>query len=300
MLPAAAAEHYRAQQRLTVAAIAAARRAWARMDADFDSSWLRVVDTLITVTASAQLGAARSGIAYVPAVLAETGQRDDPAGAVRAEAFAGLASDGRGLETLLYGSVTTAKQAVGAGAPPEQALGAGRAWLDMAVQTLVADANRTAVGVGIASRPSVGGYTRMLNPPSCARCAVLAGKFFRWNAGFRRHPRCDCRHIPASEGIAGDLTMDPRAAVEAGNVTGLSQADRRAIVEDGADVGQVINAGRGMYTANAYGVRVKATREGVTANKGTPRLRPEAIYAVAGDDRTEAIRLLTRFGFLIT
>lgn len=313
MLPATAAEHYRDQQRLAVAALAAGRRAWSRMGPDFDSTWQRIVGPLTTVAAAAQLGAARAGIAYVPTLLAETGQRDDAVADVSADAFTGLASDGRDLDALLYGAVTTSKQASAVGAAPERALGAGRAWLDMALQTLVADANRTAVGVAIAARPSVGGFTRMLNPPSCGRCAVLAGKFFKWNRGFERHPRCDCRHIPTSEGMADDFTLDPRAAIEAGQVTDLSEADHRAIVDDGADVGQVINATRGMYTANAYGVRVQATQEGVTKRgvagqqmlagggsyQRTPRLRPESIYQIAGDDRAEAIRLLTRFGYLI-
>jgi hypothetical protein len=90
-------------------------------------------------------------------------------------------------------------------------------------------------------------------------------------------------------------------------VTGLSKADTRAILEDGADVSQVINAHRGLYTADAYGVRVKATQEGVTKralagsrfdSKRSPRLRPESIYQIA-KDREDALRLLRRFGYLL-
>jgi hypothetical protein len=89
-------------------------------------------------------------------------------------------------------------------------------------------------------------------------------------------------------------------------------ADHRAIVEHGADVGQVINAHRSMYTASAYGRRLRATREGTTfrglagqsiARQGgrytrTPRLMPEEIYRLAGGDRIQAIHLLRRFGYL--
>ena len=316
MLPDAAAEYYRQQQRTTVATIAATRRAWGGMGQDFDASWRTVGPRLVLLTAAAQLGAARDGVDYIPRVLAETGQVDDPVAAVNPRAFAGVAGDGRPLGSLLYGAVVSAKTArvQSSGA----ALLAGRAWLDMAVQTAVADADRGAVGAGIAARPRVRGYVRMLNLPSCSRCAVLAGKWFGWNKGFQRHPRCDCRHIPAPESMAGALTTDPRKAIEAGQVTGLSRADRRAIVEDGADVGQIINAQRGMQTAQVAGRTVKLTTEGTTVRGSfgrqfastaqrppgeryrratVPRLRPETIYAEA-KDRADAIRLLTRFGYL--
>lgn len=35
------------------------------------------------------------------------------------------------------------------------------------------------------------GYVRMLTPPSsCDRCVILAGRWYRWNQGFERHPMC--------------------------------------------------------------------------------------------------------------
>src|SRR5690348_18342012 len=37
----------------------------------------------------------------------------------------------------------------------------------------------------------------LLNPPSCQRCAILAGRWYRWSQGFLRHPRCDCVNLPA-------------------------------------------------------------------------------------------------------
>jgi hypothetical protein len=163
----------------------------------------------------------------------------------------------------------------------------------------------------------------MLTPPSCSRCAVLAGRWYRYNAGFDRHPACNCIAIPANEDTSGDLLTNPRLAIAAGKVTGLSRADTRAILDDGADVGQVINAHRGMRTANMYGRDLKITLEGTTVRglagkfliaegqrfdklQGEryrrvqiPRLRPQTIYQVAGTDRAEALRLLRRFGYLI-
>lgn len=312
MLPPPTAEQYEQQQRLTVATILATRRSWARVRG-LDEFWPQVGSQLTALVTAAQLGAARSAAEYVPAVLESLGIAAEPAAAVSAGAFAGTASDGRPLETLLYGAVTTAKAAVARGVESPEALRAGGRWLDMVVQTQVADASRTATGVQIAVRPQVTGWVRMVNIPSCSRCVVLAGKFFRWNRGFERHPGCDCIHIPAVEAVADELKLDPRKIIESGNARGLSKADTRAIVEDGADPAQVINARRGMETAAVYGRTLKVTNEGVTrrgvagrrlAEQGgsytrTPRLRPEAIYRLAGDDRDEVIRLLRRFGYLI-
>lgn len=320
-LPEAAAEHYRAQQRITVAALASTRRSWSRMGRDFDRSWRSVGPRTVLVVAAAQLAAARGGAEYVPAVLAETGQDDDPVGRVVPGALAGVAGDGRPLDSLLYGAVTEAKSAVAGGATPEHALARGRSWLDMAAWTAVADAARAAASVAITARPSVPGYVRMLNPPSCARCVVQAGKWFRWNAGFARHPRCDCRHVPASEDVGRDIRTSPRGYFdsldEAEQDRIFTRAGARAIRE-GADIGQVVNARRGMRPAAIGGRDVLITTEGVTRRglagqvragvdeiegrstpSRRPRLMPEQIYAVAGDDRAEAIRLLARNGYLL-
>lgn len=320
--PETSAAHYRKQQRLTAVTVAAARRQWRRLgEEDFDAAWPSVGGRLLTLTAAAQAAAAADGARYTAAAVSELGLPPAAAGEVDPQAFAGEASDGRPLESLLYQSVVAARVGMASGLQLPAALSAAEGVLDRIVRTQVADAARQASGVAIAARPGVTGYVRMLNLPSCERCAVLAGKWFKWNQGFARHPRCDCRHIPSSEDMAGDLRTDTRAAIEAGQVRGLSGADTKAIL-DGADPGQVINAKRGMYTADAFGRRLKATSEGITKRgvagrrmrqferdvapgqryrrSRVPRLRPEEIYRQAGEDRAEAIRLLDRFGYLNT
>ena len=179
----------------------------------------------------------------------------------------------------------------------------------MAVQTILADARRAATSVAITARPSVSGYVRMLNPPSCSRCAVLAGRWYRWNEGFERHPRCDCLHIPAEEADATDLRVNPALYFES-----LDERDQERIftvagaraVRDGADIGQVVNARRGMRTAQLFGQDLLVTTEGTTRRGGAsrartgrkgPRLMPESIYSVA-TDRADAIRLLRVNGYL--
>jgi hypothetical protein len=244
------------------------------MSGEFDASWPAVQRDLLIVVSAAQLGAARNGAGYVPAVLAETGQPDGAVGEVDPRAFVGVASDGRELGPLLYGAVTTAKDAArgtittdggvttyfpGVGA--QEALARGGRWLDMAVWTQVADAARGATHVGIVARPQIGGYVRMLNPPSCSRCVVLTGKWYRFNQGFRRHNRCDCVHIPVSENRAGDFRTDPKAYFESLSKTDQDRIFTNAGAESirlGADIGQVVNARRGARGLTPAGARVTA------------------------------------------
>lgn len=288
------------------------------MGQDFDASWRTVGPQLLTLAVAAQLGSVRQGLDYTPAVLSETDQPDDPAGQIRPSSLVGVASDGRDLKGLLYSAVTQAKLASGQGMGTLDALARGGRQLDMITETLVTDAARDAVGLSLAIRPQIHGYVRMLNTPSCSRCVILAGKFFKWNQGFQRHPRCDCRHIPSSEQAAGDFRTDPELAYQRGQVRGLSRADKQAI-DDGADLGQVVNARRGMRTVTAYGRQLKVTSEGTTvrgmagkrlASQGTnrpadsryrysttPRLRPESIYQAA-ESREQAIELFRRFGYV--
>lgn len=319
MLPQATAEHYRAQQALIVATLALVRREWSRMGPDFDVSWAALGRRILLLTTSAQLGAARSGAAYVPATLAELGTPVDPVAEVVPAAFAGVASDGRPLESLLGESVIKAKVARGGGAPVGDALAVGGRALDMYVHTQVADAGRGAASAAIVARPTIG-WIRLVNPPCCPRCAILAGKWFGWNDGFLRHPQCDCRHIPAPEKRSTDLGTTPAALFAGGHVKGLSEGERRAI-DDGADPGQVVNARRGRqgmatsegttkrgvyggYVRNADGSLSRRDDSQFRKSSGRyqrttqRRLTPDAIYRLASD-RDEAVRLLRKFGYIL-
>ena len=321
MLPEAVSSHYRTQQRLIVSTLALTRAEWAKMGEDFDASWAAIGPRLTLLVASAQVGAARDGAAYVPQALADQGHNIDPVGTVVPEALAGIASDGRPLDSLLYGSVVTARTAEADSL--SQRLAVGGSWLDMAVHTAVADAARQAASVGIAARPRTG-WIRMVNPPCCQRCAVLAGKLFKWNQGFQRHPRCDCRHIPYAESDP----FDPGINIGPDDVKDLTKVQRRAI-GDGADMNQVINSRRGR-SANGLYTTEGATRRGwashvrrelakqrgevakeTATNVGRrgyvknyvvrrtgPRPTPEAIYRFA-DSREEAIKLLAANGYIV-
>lgn len=280
MIPQASAEFYRTQQRIKVATVAGVRRAWSQLERRWDSEWLDQLPQVYTLLSAAQLAAARSAGPYVAAVLEETGQVAPAQATLAAGALAGIASDGRPLETLLYQPLVAAGMAANAGAAPTRALGVGRDLLDLIVQTQIADSARVATQTWMTAR-NIQGYVRMLNPPSCDRCVVLAGKWFKWNAGFDRHPGDDCIHIPAREADYGDFRLSPDKYFHS-----LSKAEQDRIFGEGnaeairlgSDVGQVVNAKRGMTKASgllgkgaaAVGIRMTG-KEQLFTTEGTTR-----------------------------
>lgn len=291
--PAEVAEaHYVAQSRQAEAAVVLSRRLWRRMRPELEESWAQIARRLTLIVGSAQLGAARSGAAYVPESL-----DFDPEvlGEVNPNRFAGVASDGRPLDSLLFSAVVHAKRHLGSGETLSEALAAGGQWLDTLTRTQVADAGRGAAGVAIAARPRVG-YVRFVSPPCCQRCAVLAGKFFKWNSGFSRHPRCDCRHQATQEN-----TLPPgyKSEIDPSEIRDLTESQRKAIA-DGADVNQTINAHRkGRRSADGMTTTEGATRRGLAGQRGaTTRLTPDAIYRVSAT-REEAADRLKANGYLI-
>lgn len=296
--PQAAADHYRAQQRLTVATLGLVRREWATMGDDLDAGWSRVGPRVALLTASAQLGAARNGAAYVPAALEDQGIDVRPDAEVNPRAFAGVASslDGQAygsLDDLLYGAVVHARTA-----PAEsltQRLQAGGQALERLVHTQVSDAGRMAASTAITARPQVG-WVRLVNPPCCQRCAVLAGKYVRSETPFKRHPRCDCTHGPTMKNRADGLVEK----IEPDQIKDLTKAQRQAIA-DGADMGQVINSHRvGARSKDLMTTTEGTGRRGVAGRRlqGAQRLTPEGIYRVSAS-RDEVLKRLRDNGYIL-
>lgn len=233
VLPQATADLYKGQQRLSLATSALAVREWRSIGEDLDAGWFRIGARLVLLTASGQLGAARAGAAYVPRVLDEQGQSVAPDGAVIPSRFAGVASDGRPLESLLYGAVVAARSAKVDSFAAR--LDVGASWLDMAVRTQVQDAGRDASAVAVTARPRVR-WVRMVNPPCCQRCAVLAGHVYSHSQGFQRHPRCDCQMLPQT--IANPNA--PGLVIGPDDVKSLTAKQREAIA-NGADFNKTVN-----------------------------------------------------------
>ena len=296
-----AREHADFRRRVAVAAAGESVRAWRRVDpARISESWLAQIARLLVLLTGAQQAVAGRADTYLDEVLDTQHLAVASEGAVSAAALAGVASDGRGLGDLLFRPVITSLTAIGAGAGPQRALAAGQATLDMIVRTQVADAGRAADQVAMVARPQATVFVRMLVGGSCARCAILAGRRYRWNATFDRHPRCDCTAVPGQEDTADDIRTDPKRYFASLSAAEQDKAFTKAGAESirlGADMSQVVNARSGMYSASGKSLtRSAATSRG---RRGV-RLMPEQILIEAKGDRGEALRLLKLHGYLRT
>lgn len=301
---AQARSHYLRQRQIGQAAIRAIRSL-------FTANQKPTIQAIAASAASYQLASAATASRTVAAYA------QDPHPLTDARQFMGISAYGFSLTEPI---IATIDQRVPA---PAEAL--PDPWWDDATAFLadierlilseVADAGRTASQVEFVGRPEWQNYVRMLNPPSCPRCAILAGRIYRDLDAFDRHPGCDCVMVPVQDWqTAHDsgLVASFGDAFRRGDVHGLSKADAGAIA-DGAVPHEVINATRGLgapgitagLRTEVFGRRVKATTEGTTKRaawrKANPsrlvRLRPESIYAFA-KDREDAIRLLKLYGYI--
>ena len=317
--PETAVKHYRAMLRLQRSARAAAAVAWSSLSAAYLSeSWDSVSPALERAVSRLQLDAATRGAGYGGNTLADQGLYEAPEAWVDPSSLAGVSSRGASLGAALYSAIPHTKDLIAGGMPERVALARGREVLQMSAATQVADAGRTAAGLDTFARPRVG-YVRMLNPPSCSRCSVLAGRFYRNNEGFRRHPRCDCVHVPTTRTEAAEsegLVHDPYAYFESLSESAQDKTFGKAqaqAIRDGADLFQVVNARRGMSYAGVSadgsrrGQKVASdfTREGTTrralwggTNPKGKRLTPDAIYA-QGLPREATLDLLAKHGYLL-
>ncbi|MCW2900230.1 MAG: hypothetical protein JWO67_2495 [Streptosporangiaceae bacterium] len=202
---------------------------------------------MVSFLTAVQAEAARGAQDYVTAAVQRWGASSDPAGTVNTAALAGVAADGRPLDSLLSYPAFQVDAFVANGMDPGQAMAIGQRHLERIATTETQDAARAATGVAQVNDRAVHGYVRMLTPPSCSRCAVLAGKFYQTNAGFERHPQCDCVHIPAVEYLP-DLSTDPKRYFDSLSPEEQDRAFTIAgakAIRDGADISQVVNARRG-------------------------------------------------------
>jgi hypothetical protein len=288
--PAAAEAHYSQQQAIATLAASAALKQFRAMGEDFDTSWASIRPRMLATVELARAKAVDTSAGYVEALLAETGQSAPAVGEISHTGFLASAPDGRPMGTLLDQGVVIAKARVASGMDSTAALAAAGQWIAQAVLTVMADTGRAVVSADIARRPALTGYTRMLNAPSCSRCVILAGKWFRWNEGFQRHPRCDCRHIPASEDVAGDYRTDPYAYFNS-----LTERQQERVF--GRSEARSIRLGGDIFRIENTRMRGLGTAKGAI-RFGTPsRMTVDDILRVAGT-RTNAIRLLEQEGYI--
>jgi hypothetical protein len=299
-----ARSHYERQRRVSLAALAALRRLFA----------LNPRPSIPEIAAQGARYQYASAAVATQTLAGFAGK----APLVEPRAFMGVSSRGFSLTEPIIATIDRVVPA------PVEAM--PKAWWDDAKVFMaeleqlfvseVQDAGRTASQVEIVSEPDWQNYVRMLNPPSCARCTILAGRIYKDLEAFARHPLCDCVMVPVENWQAAHdagLISSPQLAFDRGQITGLSEADTRAI-NDGADITEIINSGHGIssirgstpgLTTDAFGHRVKVTTYGTTARarwrKANPtrllRLRPESIYEFA-KDHDDALRLLRLYGYI--
>lgn len=338
------------------------------------SEWVRggVGNRIYTLLAVAQRIAAGDSEDYMRTVLNALGLDLGEIPPIDYDAFAGIASDNRDLDSLLAGAVIRVRQQLRAGASDRDAMKSGADFLEMVVKTQISDASRGADAVvlivaddvreidnrqpirrnttpdpappvftppdrrfidldpprppGVAERPLrplrrppgtpavIGkpvtlGWIRVLDPPSCGRCAILAGRFYKWSDGFLRHPNCDCKHMPvtlaASKGIVVDAD-EYFASLSPDDQDRLFGKGEAEAIRHGADISQVVNATarrNGMYTAD--GGR-RYTREGTTKKgyygRNAAKVRRPTPWQIMKDsrgDREVARQALRRYGYIV-
>jgi hypothetical protein len=280
-----------------------------------------------------QLSVADAAQAYIAAQMAAQGGTALAEATLVASAFAGIAPDGGPLETLLFLPAIGVRRRLAAGMRPDEAMLGGMADMGRYVSTSIADTARSADQVGMAANPSCVAYVRVVQLPACARCIILSGQMYSRSEGFLRHPNCDCQTLPLREAEWRHVPSPKQLFAR------MSERDRRRTftvagaraISSGADIGQVVNARRGMDVAHVYGRRLQVTHEGATrravygrsrARAGdqmsrfagqrfggatsmryyrstrSPRLMPEEIFRIS-DDRDEELRLLRRYGYIV-
>ncbi|MGJ9405269.1 hypothetical protein ACHABQ_02955 [Nesterenkonia aurantiaca] len=332
MIPKPAVDHYRTVQREQARAALEARRVWRAVDPAYISESLtEALPALESAVSGGQLRAATSGSAYAADTLAAQGLYTKPDAFVNPAALAGTSSRGAPLSSSLYSPAPYVKGLIADGMPTTAAMSSGRKLLEKAASTQVTDAGRTASSMDTFARQGVV-WTRMIGPTACPRCIILAGRIYRNNEGFLRHPGCACIHVSTSveAAQAEGLITDPYEAFES-----MSEADQDArftkagaqAIRDGGDISQVVNARRGLSYAGTSsdgsrrGQRVTGsfTREGTTRRgyfgrtsgsdfekvagsryqrSTTRRLTPDAIYQ-QNLPREDTLQLLRDNGYLL-
>lgn len=292
MLPRTAVTHYKSQQQLKSRVAKAVDREWARMGPDFDLSWMSVGPRVAQVITQAKMVAAVGAVEYAVAEGVEVGMPVELTGQVNVAAFTTASLAGVPVDMVTRGAVIQSKAGVTAGLATVDALRQGGTWLRRLAMNEVTASSSAALSTTIAASPRTTGFVRMLNPPSCRDCVILAGKWFRWNEGFDRHPNCDCVHVPARESM-NEYRTDPYAYFD--SLTKAEQdklfgaTDAQAI-RDGADIYRVVNIrNRGASTRQTWAGKLYKT----------PTVTIDDILVQSRGERARARELMIEHGFIL-
>ncbi|MEU9560357.1 hypothetical protein [Streptomyces fumanus] len=316
-----AADRYEVVQGVTSSVVQAVQALWSDVPPDRifaalqGSTGLQILNAVV----AGQLSVAQGAQAFVTGAMLAQGAGTAAAATLNPGSLVGLAMDGRPLATLLYVPAVTTAQALSVGLPADVALARGMAQMGTIVATTIADTARTATQVAMTAEPRCVAYVRVVKLPACSRCIVLAGRQYTYSEGFKRHPKCDCGMEPMSDREWRD-SASPEDLFKQ-----MSPDERRKrfgaagaeAIENGADIGQVVNARRGMSTTTTG---KKVTHEGTTkrgiggkamqvgydkvpgssryARTREARLMPEQILKQAHGNRELQVALLKKHGYI--
>ena len=283
-----AREHYRAQQRIVAASVLTARR-------------LRLgsLPRLVAVVAGFQAAAAVEGARSVPEALAEQGISADRFATPDARTLAGWTSYGLPLAPLLERTRLPEVEAFR---------------FDRVIASQVQDAGRNGAALQMAVTPSATTYVRQVNPPSCSRCILLAGKKYRDNEGFDRHPLCDCTHVPTDDETGDDVRFDapayfrslPTAEELAEEYPDLTVAQRRerglysqedVFTKHGAALIRAAPESKQQYVMGRV-VNTRWMKHSTAGDDRRRRAMPGDLVQRAGGDRVLLLRLMRANGYI--
>ena len=281
------------------------RDSWHQSNADF-----------LMLFAALQARAASDAMDASTLMLAEQGDYITPDGIANPNAYsAGYAPSGIDLDSYFDIPATHTLTAIKNGMDTYDAMQAGRRTLRQMAMQALEDTSVSAMGVSITQRAGVG-YVRVESPDCCPRCAILAGKYYRHNQGFLRHPKCHGRNIPCKGKDKAAKQGWITNPMDRFNVMGEEEQDRifghadAQAIRDGADIYQVVNAHRGMRPVGRG--RISMTTSEGTSRYGWSRmirqyqygqqqhrrLTPEGIYSF-NLPREQTIELLKREGYIL-
>jgi|UniRef100_UPI00359C4D27 hypothetical protein len=303
--------------RLCLLAMRAADKTWKGVDPRrVRDSWHQSNADFLMLFAALQARAASDAMDASTLMLAEQGDYITPDGIANPNAYsAGYAPSGIDLDSYFDIPATHTLTAIKNGMDTYDAMQAGRRTLRQMAMQALEDTSVSAMGVSITQRAGVG-YVRVESPDCCPRCAILAGKYYRHNQGFLRHPKCHGRNIPckgkdkaAKQGWITNPMDRFNAMGEEEQDRIFGHADAQAI-RDGADIYQVVNAHRGMRPVGRG--RISMTTSEGTSRYGWSRmirqyqygqqqhrrLTPEGIYSF-NLPREQTIELLKREGYIL-
>jgi len=318
---AIAGARYTQVQTVTAGAVTAVQSFWSGATPDRILAAMSggVGKQIMNAVLLGQVSAAQGAQAYVTGAMLAQGAGLETLGRLTPASFAGFASDGRPLATLLMLPAINTARALAGGMAPSSAMAMGLEQMARMVSTQINDAARVATSVAMTAEPRCISYVRVVKLPACARCIILAGRQYSYSEGFRRHPKCDCGMEPMSDREWRDSESNPRKLYES-----MSPEDRIKrfgaagvdAMANGSDMGQVVNARRGM-TTTATGKTVTtegATKRGIggralnTGFEKVPgkrymrareaRLMPEQILNNAHGDRELQVALLRKHGYI--